>query len=167
MPPYSTYSSSIDGSLYITSAKNSSKHGNGSALIENGVSLFGSADQYFQSTNAASDLIVDSKKVLKLAPVDSTAVEVSKLGVNTKVKGSFTVDEASTLSGAVVASNTLNVAGVSTFVSAVNAQSTLAVTGAITGSNSLTVEQASTLKGAVTCESSLGTCVGRGREGEL
>ena len=155
MPPYSTYSSSIDGSLYITSAKNSTKHGNGSALIENGVSLFGSADQYFQSTNAASDLIVDSKKVLKLAPVDSTAVEVSKLGVNTKVKGSFNVDEASTLSGAVVASNTLNVAGVSTFVAAVNAQSTLAVTGAITGSNSLTVEQASTLKGAVTCESSL------------
>ena len=90
------------------------------------------------------------KKVLKLAPVDSTSVEISKAGNNTKVKGSFNVDESSTLSGAVVASNTLNVVGVSTFVAAVNAQSTLAVTGAISGSNSLTVEQASTLKGAVT-----------------
>jgi cytoskeletal protein CcmA (bactofilin family) len=155
MPPFSQYSSSIDGSLYITSAKNSAKHGNGAALIENGVSLFGSADQYFQSTNVASDLIVDSKKVLKVGPTDSTAVEVSKLGVNTKVKGSFNVDQVSILTGDVIASSKLNVAGVSTFTDAVNAQSTLNVTGAVSASNSLTVEQASTLKGAVVCESTL------------
>ena len=155
MPPNGFYSSSIDGSLYIASAKNAGKHGNGSCLIENGVSLFGSSDQYFQSTNIASDLIVDSKKVLKLAPTDSTSVELSKAGINTKVKGSFNVDEASTLSGAVVASNTLAVSGVSTFASAVNAQSTLNVTGAITASNNLTVDLLSTLKGNVSCESNL------------
>ena len=62
MPPLSTYASSLEGSLYIATSKNTSKHGNGSVLIENGVSLFGSSDQYFQSTNVASDLIVDSKK---------------------------------------------------------------------------------------------------------
>ena len=155
MPPNGFYSSSIDGSLYIASAKNAGRHGNGSALIENGVSLFGSADQYFQSTNAASDLIVDSKKVLKLAPVESTSVEISKAGINTKVQGSFNVDEASTLSGAVIASSTLGVSGVSTFASAVNAQSTLNVTGAVSASNNLTVDLLSTLKGAVTCQSSL------------
>jgi len=155
MPPNGFYSSQIDGSLYIASAKNAGKHGNGSALIENGVSLFGSADQYFQSTNASSDLIVDSKKVLKLAPVQSTSVEISKAGINTKVQGSFNVDQASTLSGAVVASSTLVVSGVSTFASAVNAQSTLNVTGAVSASNNLTVDLLSTLKGAVTCQSSL------------
>ena len=155
MPPLSTYASSLEGSLYIATSKNSSKHGNGSVLIENGVSLFGSSDQYFQSTNVASDLIVDSKKLPKLAPVDCTAVEVSKAGVNTKVKGSFNVDQASTLTGAVVASSTLAVSGVSTLASAVNCQSTLAVTGAVTASNSLTVNQASTLTGAVSCGSTL------------
>ena len=155
MPPNGFYSSSIDGSLYIASAKNAGKHGNGSCLIENGVSLFGSSDQYFQSTNIASDLIVDSKKVLKLAPTDSTSVELSKAGINTKVKGSFNVDEASILSGAVVASNTLAVSGVSTFASAVNAQSTLNVTGAVSASNNLTVDLLSTLKGNVSCESNL------------
>ena len=155
MPPNGFYSSSIDGSLYISSAKNAGKHGNGSVLIENGVSLFGSADQYFQSTNVASDLIVDSKKVLKLAPVDSTSVEISKAGINTKVKGSLNVDQASTLTGAVTASNTLAVSGVSTFASAVNAQSTLNVTGAVTASNNLTVDLLSNLKGAVTCDSNL------------
>jgi hypothetical protein len=155
MPPLSTYSSSIEGSLYIATSKNSSKHGNGSALIENGVSLFGSSDQYFQSTNVASDLIVDSKKLLKLAPVDSTSVEISKAGINTKVKGSFNVDQASTLTGNVSALGTLSVSGISTLASAVNAQSTLAVTGAITGSNSLTVNQGSTLTGAVSCGSTL------------
>jgi len=155
MAPNGFYSSSIDGSLYIASAKNAGKHGNGSALIENGVSLFGSADQYFQSTNIASDLFVDSKKVLKLGPVDSTSVEISKAGINTKIKGSFNCDQASTLSGAVIASSTLGVSGVSTFASAVNCQSTLAVTNAITASNNLTVDLLSTLKGAVTCESSL------------
>ena len=155
MPPNAFYSSSIDGSLYIASAKNAGKHGNGSALIENGVSLFGSADQYFQSTNVASNLIVDSKKVLKLAPVQSTSVEISKAGINTKVHGSFNVDQASTLSGAVTVSSTIGVSGVSTFASAVNAQSTLNVTGAVTASNNLTVDLLSTLKGAVTCESSL------------
>ncbi len=119
MPPLSTFSSQIDGSLYIASAKNTAKHGNGALIIENGVSLFGSSDQYFQSTNVASDLIVDSKKVLKVGPLDSTAVEVSKAGINTKIKGSFTCDQASTLTGAVVASLTLSVSGISTLASAV------------------------------------------------
>ena len=155
MAPNGFYSSQIDGSLYIASAKNAGKHGNGAALIENGVSLFGSADQYFQSTNVASDLIVDSKKVLKVGPTDSTAVEVSKLGVNTKVKGSFNVDQVSTLAGDVIASSKLNVAGISTFTDAVNAQSTVDITGVLTAKSSLTVEQVSTLKGAVVCESTL------------
>ena len=155
MPPLSSFSSQIDGSLYIASAKNTTRHGNGSALIENGVSLFGSSDQYLQSTNVASDLIVDSKKLLKIAPVDCTAVEVSKAGINTKVKGSFTCDQGSTLTGAVVASSSLSVSGISTLASAVNCQSTLGVTGAITASNSLTVNQASTLTGNVSCGGTL------------
>lgn len=149
MPPYSQYSSQIDGSLYITSSNNAAKHGNGAALIENGVSLFGSADQYFQSTNLASDLIVDSKKVLKVGPTDSTGVEVSKLGVNTKVKGSFNVDQVSTLTGDVIASSNLNVAGISTFANSVNAQ------GAANFASTVTVDGASTLKGPVSCESTL------------
>ena len=62
MPPNGSYSSSIDGSLYIRSSLNPSKHGGGSALIENGCNFFGSADQYLQSTNATADLYVDSKK---------------------------------------------------------------------------------------------------------
>ena len=62
MPPYSSYSSQLDGSLRIISANNTSKHGNGSLLVQNGVDMFGSSDQYIRSTNASADLYVSSAK---------------------------------------------------------------------------------------------------------
>ena len=71
MPPNGSYSSSLDGSFRIVASKNPAKHGGGSALIENGVDLFGSSDQYFRATNAASDLYVQSAKNLN---INSTAV---------------------------------------------------------------------------------------------
>ena len=63
MPPYS---SSLDGSFRIQSAKNSAKHGTGSAFIENSVDLFGSSHQYVKSSNDAADLSVQSAKNLNL-----------------------------------------------------------------------------------------------------
>ena len=155
MPPLSSFSSQIDGSLYIKSSLNPAKHGNGCLQTENGAQFFGSADQYLQSTNIASDLYVDSKKLLKVGPTDATAVELSKVGINTKVKGSFNVDQTTILTGAVSASSTIAVTGVSTFAAQVNCQSNLAVTGTsvltggVTASNTLAVAQASTLSGAV------------------
>ena len=58
MPPLASYASQLDGSFKIVSSKNPAKHGGGSCLIENGVDLFGSSDQYFRATNAGSDLYV-------------------------------------------------------------------------------------------------------------
>lgn len=67
MPPqFETYSSILDGSFRIQSAKNSAKHGGGSALIENSINLYGSSDQYVKSSNVASDLFVESAKNLNL-----------------------------------------------------------------------------------------------------
>ena len=109
MPPLQSFSSQIDGSLYIKSSLNPSRHGGGSALIENGCQFFGSADQYLQSTIANADLFVDSKKLLKVGPTDATAVEISKVGINTTIKGSFLVDQTTILTGSVSASSTLGV----------------------------------------------------------
>ena len=161
MPPLSTFSSQIDGSLYIKSSLNPSRHGGGSALIENGCQFFGSTDQYLQSTNVAADLYVDSKKLLKVGPTDATAVELSKVGINTKVKGSFNVDQTTILTGAVSASSTIAVTGVSTFAAQVNCQSNLNVTstsvftGGVTCAATLAVAQVSTLTGPVACGSTL------------
>ena len=63
MPPYSSV---LDGSFRIQSAKNSAKHGTGSALIENSIDLFGSSDQYVKSSNVAADFSVQSAKNLNL-----------------------------------------------------------------------------------------------------
>ena len=46
MAPNGFYSSSIDGSLYIASAKNSARHGNGSALIEDVAFFFFRGNYY-------------------------------------------------------------------------------------------------------------------------
>ena len=78
MAPNASYSSSIDDSLYIRTAVNSTKHGGGSVLAENGAQFFGSSDQYLQSTNALSDFYVDSKKLLKFGATDQPLLKYPK-----------------------------------------------------------------------------------------
>lgn len=74
MPPqFETYSSLLDGSFRIQSAKNSAKHGAGSALIENSINLFGSSDQYVKSSNVAADLYVESSKNLNIKSTAGTS----------------------------------------------------------------------------------------------
>ena len=74
MPPnFETYSSVLDGSFRIQSAKNSAKHGGGSALIENSINLYGSSDQYLKSSNIASDLFVESTKNLNIKSTAGTS----------------------------------------------------------------------------------------------
>ena len=75
MPPNGSYSSSLDGSFRIVASKNPAKHGGGSALIDNGVDLFGSSDQYFRATNAGSDLYVQSAKSLNLNSVATSHLQ--------------------------------------------------------------------------------------------
>ena len=79
MPPNGSYSSRFDGSFRIVASKNPAKHGNGSALIENGVDLFGSSDQYFRATNAGSDLYVQSAKILILTQLPLLIFKVKML----------------------------------------------------------------------------------------
>ena len=70
MPPnYESYSSLLDGSFRIVSAKNSAKHGSGTAQIQNSIDLFGSDNQFVKSSNVAADLSVQSAKNLNLTSV--------------------------------------------------------------------------------------------------
>ena len=55
MPPLSSYSSQLDGSLKIFAPNNTTKHGSGSILVQNGADFYGSDDQYLKSSNAAAD----------------------------------------------------------------------------------------------------------------
>jgi len=155
MPPYASYSSQLDGSLRVVSALNSSKHGNGSLLVQNGAEFFGSDDQHLRTTSASADLYLGSKKNINIGSTDALQINVSRAGQNTNIKGSFTVDQVSTLNGAVTANNNLNVVGSSTLQSPVSCGSTLAVTGTATLSDALSVAQGSTLSGAVACGSTL------------
>ena len=49
MPPLSSYSSQLDGSLKIFAPNNTTKHGSGSILVQNGADFYGSDDQYLKS----------------------------------------------------------------------------------------------------------------------
>ena len=70
MPPnFESYSSLLDGSFRIVSAKNSAKHGSGTAQIQNSIDLFGSDNQFVKSSNVAADLSVQSAKNLNLSSV--------------------------------------------------------------------------------------------------
>ena len=70
MPPnYESYSSLLDGSFRIVSAKNAAKHGSGTAQIQNSIDLFGSDNQFVKSSNVAADLSVQSAKNLNLTSV--------------------------------------------------------------------------------------------------
>ena len=74
MPPnFETYSSILDGSFRIQSAKNSAKHGGGSAVIENSINLYGSSDQYVKSSNVGADLFVESSKNLNIKSTAGTS----------------------------------------------------------------------------------------------
>ena len=64
MPPLSSYSSQLDGSLKIFAPNNTTKHGSGSILVQNGCEFYGSDDQYLKSSNVAADLYVQSAKNL-------------------------------------------------------------------------------------------------------
>jgi hypothetical protein len=73
MPPnYESYSSLLDGSFRIQSAKNASKHGSGTAQIQNSIDLFGSDNQFVKSSNVAADLTVQSAKNLNLTSVGTS-----------------------------------------------------------------------------------------------
>ena len=70
MPPnYESYSSLLDGSFRIQSAKNSAKHGSGGCQIQNSIDLFGSDNQFVKSSNVSADLSVQSAKSLNLSSV--------------------------------------------------------------------------------------------------
>jgi hypothetical protein len=74
MPPqFDTYSSLLDGSFRIQSAKNSAKHGAGSALIQNSINLFGESDQYLKSSSVLADLYVESSKDLNIKSTSGTS----------------------------------------------------------------------------------------------
>ena len=64
MPPLSTYSSQLDGSLKIFAPNNTTKHGSGSILVQNGADFYGSDDQYLKSSNVSADLFIQSAKNL-------------------------------------------------------------------------------------------------------
>ena len=64
MPPLSSYSSQLDGSLKIFAPNNTTKHGSGSILVQNGAEFYGSDDQYLKSSNVTADLYVQSAKNL-------------------------------------------------------------------------------------------------------
>jgi len=68
-PNYESYSSLLDGSFRIVSAKNASKHGSGTAQIQNSIDLFGSDNQFVKSSNVSADLSVQSAKSLNLSSV--------------------------------------------------------------------------------------------------
>ena len=73
MPPnYESYSSLLDGSFRIQSAKNASKHGSGTAQIQNSIDLFGSDNQFVKSSNVTADLTVQSAKNLNLTSVGTS-----------------------------------------------------------------------------------------------
>jgi len=82
MPPLSSYSSQLDGSLRIVTSNNSSKHGNGSLLVQNGAEFFGSDNQYLKSSNASADLYVQSAKDLRCESVGSRWDSASTYNVN-------------------------------------------------------------------------------------
>ena len=69
MPPLESYSSQLDGTFRIVSAKNTSKHGRGQCQIQNSIDLFGSDNQFIKSSHASADLSVQSSKGLNLNSV--------------------------------------------------------------------------------------------------
>jgi hypothetical protein len=75
MPPLSSYSSQLDGSLKIFAPNNTTKHGSGSILVQNGADFYGSDDQYLKSSNVAADLFVQSAKNL-----NATGTQVNVTG---------------------------------------------------------------------------------------
>lgn len=161
MPPLASYSSQLDGSLRIVTSNNTSKHGNGSLLVQNGAEFFGSDDQYLRTSSASADLYLGSKKNINIGSTDALQINVGRLGQNTNIKGAVVVDQASTLNGAVTANNNLSVSGTSNLQSAVSCGSTLSVaqnstlSGAVQCDSTLNVTGSSEFTGAVDCKSSL------------
>ena len=152
MPPYS---SQIDGSVRVVSALNSSKHGSGKLIVQDGCEFFGAGDQHIQSSSSSSDLFVGSKKNINIGATDTLSVNVGCVGQTTTLKGAVQVDQASTFTGAVTASSSLAVTGISTLTGAASCGSTLAVTGSTTLSDTLSVAGTSTFAKGVTMSETL------------
>jgi len=80
-PNYESYSSLLDGSFRIQSAKNASKHGSGTAQIQNSIDLFGSDNQFVKSSNIAADLTVQSAKSLNLTSVATSLLSGQNVNI--------------------------------------------------------------------------------------
>ena len=81
MPPLATYSSLLDGSLRIESSTNSTNHGNGALLVQNGCEFFGSADQVLKTSHANADFLIQAVKDIKATAANVLLTGASSAGL--------------------------------------------------------------------------------------